>query len=33
GFCHQEAAQAHGQEEAPQAAEEDARAASQARQV
>ena len=33
GFCHQEAAQAHGQEEAPQAAEEDARPASQARQV
>ena len=33
GFCHQEAAQAHGQEEAPQAAQEDARPASQARQV
>ena len=33
GFCHQEASQAHGQEEAPQAAEEDARPASQARQV
>ena len=33
GFCHQEAAQAHGEEEAPQAVEEDARPASQARQV
>ena len=33
GFCHQEAAQAHGQEEAPQAAQEDARPAPQARQV
>src|SRR3546814_3036385 len=33
GFCHQEAPQAYGEEEAPQVAEEDARAASQARQV
>ena len=33
GFCHQEASQAHGEEEAPQAAEEDARPAPQARQV
>jgi hypothetical protein len=29
GFGHQEAAQADGEEEAPQAAEEDARSASQ----
>src|SRR6185437_2633572 len=33
GFCHQEAPQAHGEEEAPQAVEEDARATSSSRQV
>ena len=33
GFRHQEASQAHGQEEAPQAAEEDPRTATSSRQV